>query len=195
MKQSIKKYNTLIDVILPGQGIWVDAALVASFAVLTAVCSQLTLWIGLVPITGQTFAVLLSGAILGSRRGALAQLSYLTVGITGIPFWFATGGVPGIARLLGPTGGYLIGFIAAAFVVGWLCEKGWDSKVWTAVIAMLCGNVCIYLFGVPWLSVFTGYESVLAAGFYPFIIGDIIKILLAAIALPSAWRLSRIKAQ
>jgi len=193
MKQSIRRHNTLIDLIVPDQRIWIDAALVAGFAIFTAVCSQLSFWIGPVPVTGQTFAVLLSGAILGSRRGALAQMSYLAIGITGIPFWFAAGGVPGIARILGPTGGYLIGFIPAAFIVGWLCEKGWDRKVWTTALAMLCGSACIYLFGLPRLSGFTGYQAVLTTGLYPFIAGDIIKIVLAAIALPSAWRLSRIQ--
>jgi len=192
MRQSVKRYNTLIDIAVPGQGIWLDIALISGFAVLTALCSQVSLWIGPVPITGQTFAVLLSGAILGSRRGALAQLSYITIGATGIPFWFAAGGVPGIARLIGPTGGYLIGFVAAAYLTGWLCEKGWDRKVWTAASAMLCGSACIYLFGLPWLAGFTGFESVLKAGLFPFIAGDMIKMVLAAIALPSAWRLSHI---
>jgi len=192
MKLFEKRNSTLIDAILPGQALWVDTALVAGFAVLTALCSQLSFWIGPVPITGQTFAVLISGAALGSRRGALAQLSYVAVGVTGLPFWFAAGGAPGIARLLGPTGGYLIGFVAAAFITGWLCERGLDRKVWTTTLTMLCGSACIYVFGLSWLVGFTGFESVLKVGLYPFITGDLIKIVLAAIALPSAWRLSHI---
>lgn len=193
MKQYPNKSCTLIDVLIPAHGIGVDAAIIIGFATLTALCSQISFWIGPVPITGQTFAVLLSGAILGSRRGALAQLSYLAIGVTGIPFWFAAGGLPGIARIMGPTGGYLIGFVAVAFITGWLCEKGWDKNIWTAVLAMLCGDACLYLFGLPWLASFTGYDSALKVGFCPFVAGDIIKIMLAAVALPSAWRLSQIR--
>ena len=195
MKQHIEKSNILIDAIISPSSLWIDMALIAGFAVITALFSQISIWIGLIPITGQTFAVLLSGAVLGSRRGALAQLSYIAIGSTGIPFWFAAGGVPGIARIAGPTGGYLIGFIAVAFITGWLCEKGMDRKVWTAIPAMLCGNACLYLFGLPWLACFTGYQSVLAVGLYPFIIGDIIKILLAATAMPMAWSLIRLRTE
>ena len=195
MTQLNKRYDTLLDVIVPAKGILIDIALIAGFAILTALCAQLSFWIGPVPITGQPFAVLTSGAVLGSKRGALAQLSYLAVGATGLPFWFAFGGVPGIARLLGPTGGYLIGFVAAAYLTGWLCERGWDRRVGTSSLAMLCGCVCYYIFALPWLANFTGFESVLKVGLYPFIPGDLIKIILAAIALPSAWRLLNINGQ
>ena len=181
----------LMDAAVPRTGLLWDAALVIGFACLTALCAQISFWIGLVPITGQTFAVLLSGALLGSRRGALSQLSYLAIGVTGIPYWFALGGVPGIARLIGPTGGYLIGFVAAAFVVGWLAERGWDRRVWTAIPAMLVGSAVFYTFGLLWLSHFVPAGKVLQAGLYPFIVGDAIKILVAALALPSGWLLLR----
>jgi biotin transporter BioY len=170
--------------------IW-DAVLVAGFACLTAAFAQISFWIGPVPITGQTFAVLLAGALLGSRRGALSQLSYLAVGATGIPYWFALGGPPGIARLVGPTGGYLIGFVAVAFVVGWLTERGWDRRVWTAALAMLAGETVLYVFGLSWLAHFVTLDKVLQVGFYPFIIGDLIKLAAAALILPSAWMLLR----
>ena len=189
MRHSDKLDITMIDIIIPARGIWVNVALVAGFAILTALCAQLSFWIGPVPITGQTFAVLISGAILGSRCGALAQLSYLLIGTTGLPFWFAAGGAPGIARLLSPTGGYLMGFVAAAYLTGWLCERGWGRRVWTSSLAMLCGSACYYLFALPWLARFTGFESVLKIGLYPFIPGDLIKIGFAAMALPSAWHL------
>ena len=187
MKYSNTKHDSLIDVIVPIKGFAADVTLIAGFAVLTAFCAQLSFWIGPVPVTGQTFAVLVSGAILGSKRGALSQLSYLTVGITGMPFWFAAGGVPGIARLLGPTGGYLIGFVAAAYIVGWLSERGWDKNFGTASLAMLFGCACYYIIALPWLASFIGVGQVLQAGLYPFIFGDLIKLTLAAITLPTAW--------
>ena len=182
---------TFMDVALPGTGILWDAVLVVGFACLTAAFAQISFWIGPVPVTGQTFAVLLAGALLGSRRGALSQLSYLAIGATGIPYWFALGGAPGIARLIGPSGGYLIGFVAAAFLVGWLAERGWDRRVWTAVPAMIGGSVVIYIFGLSWLAHFVPGSAVLQAGLYPFIIGDVIKVVAAALVLPSGWLLLR----
>ena len=189
------KCESLIDVIVPVKGITTDVALIAGFAAMTAMCAQVSFWIGPVPVTGQTFAVLVSGAILGSRRGALSQLSYLLVGITGMPFWFAAGGVPGIARLLGPTGGYLIGFVAAAYLTGWLSEKGWDKNLWTASLAMVFGCTCYYVIALPWLAHFTGSDQVLQVGLCPFILGDLIKLTAASLALPMAWRLLRLKGQ
>jgi biotin transport system substrate-specific component len=143
-----------------------------------------------VPITGQTFAVLLVGALLGSRRGALSAGLYLAEGALGLPVF--AGGSGGLARLFGPTGGYLLGFVVAAGVVGWLCESGWDRRLPTAILAMLIGNGLIYLFGLPWLARFVGPERALAAGLWPFLAGDLIKIALAALALPLAWRWTRL---
>lgn len=178
---------TLMDSVFSRKGLLRDTALIAGFSCFTALLAQISFWIGPVPITGQTLAVLLSGALLGSYRGALSQLSYLAIGATGIPFWFALGGPPGIARLLGPTGGYLAGFVAAAFVVGWLAERGWDRRIWTAVVAMVVGNMVIYIFGLPWLAQFVPGEKLLKVGLYPFIPGDLFKIALAASVLPSGW--------
>ena len=180
---------TLMDSAIPRRGLLYDIVLIASFSLATALFSQVSLWIGPVPITGQTFAVLLSGALLGSRRGALSQLTYLAIGATGIPYWFALGGPPGVARVVGPTGGYLVGFVAAAFVVGWLAERGWDRKIWTAGAAMAVGSIVIYAFGLAWLSRFVPGEAALKAGLYPFIAGDIAKLALAALALPAGWHL------
>jgi len=180
-----------MDVAVPKSGILLDVALVLGFACITALCAQISFWLGLVPVTGQTFGVLLSGALLGSRRGALSQLSYLAIGATGIPYWFALGGPVGIARLLGPTGGYLIGFVAAAFIVGLLAERGWDRRVWTAIPAMFAGSIIMYVFGLAWLSNFVPKGTVLEAGLYPFIVGDLLKIIAAAITLPSCWLLIR----
>jgi biotin transporter BioY len=185
------KKLTLIDAILPKienktLALMKDILLVLSFTLLTAISARLKIEIGTVPITGQTFAVLLSGALLGSRRGALSQIFYLLGGLAGIP-WFARGG--GIAYLMSPTFGYIIGFVLAAFVVGFLCERGLDRKIETAILAMLVGNVLIYFPGLLWLARFVGWGKVLAVGLYPFIIGDTIKLLLAASILPLGWKL------
>jgi biotin transporter BioY len=182
---------TFMDVAISRTGLIWDAVLVVGFACLTAALAQISFWIGPVPITGQTFAVLVTGALLGSRRGALSQLSYLAIGATGIPFWFALGGPPGIARLVGPTGGYLIGFVAVAFVVGWLAERGWDRRVWTAALAMLAGESVLYVFCLLWLVHFVPVDKVLQVGLYPFVIGDLVKLAAAALILPSGWLLMR----
>jgi len=182
---------TFVDIAISRTGFLWDAALVIGFACLTAVCAQISFWMGMVPVSGQTFGVLLTGALLGSRRGALSQLSYLAIGATGVPYWFALGGPLGIARLVGPTGGYLIGFVAAAFVVGWFAERGWDRHAWTAITAMLSGSIVIYIFGLSWLVRFVPEGTVFQSGLYPFIIGDLVKIVAAALALPSGWLLLR----
>jgi biotin transporter BioY len=186
---------TLVDVVLPRieNKTWAlvrDILLVLSFTLLTAVSAKLKIEIGPVPITGQTFAVLLSGALLGSKRGALSQIFYLLGGLAGIP-WFARGG--GIGYLMSPTFGYIIGFVFAAFVVGSLCERGFDRKVESAILAMLIGNILIYLTGLLWLVRFVGWKKVLTVGLYPFIIGDTIKLLVAASILPLGWKLIKAK--
>jgi len=140
-----------------------------------------------VPISGQTLGVLLVAAALGSRRGAASLGLYLVEGALGLPVF---AGAPfGIARLLGPTGGYLIGFVAAAFVVGSLAERGWDRR-WLGVLAMFAiGQAIIYLFGLAYLSTFVGLGNALNSGLWPFIPGDILKAVLAAAMLPAAWKL------
>jgi biotin transporter BioY len=190
METETKKL-TLIDAILPkietkSKTLLRDFLFVLSFTLLTAISAKLKVEIGPVPITLQTFAVLLSGALLGAKRGALSQIFYLLGGLTGIP-WFARGG--GIAYLMSPTFGYIIGFVLAAFVVGFLCERGFDRKVETAILAMLIGNILIYFPGLLWLAKFVGWQKVLAVGLYPFIIGDTIKLLLAGSILPLGWKL------
>lgn len=140
-----------------------------------------------VPVTGQTLAVLWIGVLLGSRRAGLCLLTYLAEGSMGFPV-FAGGGA-GAAHLLGPTGGYLLGFLPAAFLVGWLAERGWDKRFGTAFAAMLIGNIVIYAFGLPWLAHFVGSERVWLAGCLPFIPGDLTKIGVATILLPWGWKL------
>jgi biotin transport system substrate-specific component len=140
-----------------------------------------------VPITGQTFGVLLVGAALGFRRGFLAVSTYVLLGVIGLPF-FAEG-KGGLSVIWGTNGGYLIGFIVAGAVVGRLAELGWDRRFSAALAAMFVGNVIIYVFGLPWLMVVTGWsvEKTLAAGLTPYLIGDAVKLVLAAALFPAAW--------
>jgi len=181
----------MIDVLFPRVTLARDLLLIIGFAAVTALSAQIAFYIGVVPITAQTFAVLLAGALLGSKRGALSQLTYLAFGAMGAPIFAGWHGGPAV--LVGPTAGYLVGFVAAAFVIGLLAERGWDRRIWSMAIAMLIGNVVIYAFGLSWLaywlSRFAPESSVFSIGLYPFIPGDMLKIALAALALPSGWAL------
>ena len=165
-----------------------DVALIIAGSLLIALCAQAKIWLpkNPVPVTGQTFAVLMIAALFGTRRGCLTVIAYITAGLAGLPV-FALGG--GLAVLRGFTGGYLVGFVAAAYIVGLLAERGWDRRVWTTILAMLLGNIVIYTFGLLWLSCLPGINNILRVGLYPFIIGDLLKIALAAAILPSGWRL------
>ena len=166
-----------------------DVALVLGGSLFIALSAQIALLLPFspVPVTGQTMAVLLVGALLGSRRGALSVLAYLAEGAMGLPV-FSAGGA-GILWMLGPTGGYLLGFVPAAFVTGWLAERGWDRRIGSALAMMLAGDVTLYLVGVPYLASLVGLDRALALGFVPFVVGDLCKLLLAAALLPSGWRL------
>lgn len=160
--------------------------MVVSFALLTAVCAKIKLQIGIVPITMQTFAVILSGLLLGSRRGALSQITYLFGGLSGI-LWFSLGG--GMAYLMSPTLGYIVGFIFAAFIAGKLAERGWDRKLITTGLAMIIGLSIVYFFGLLWLARFVPADRLLAAGLIPFLPGEVLKVLLAGLLLPLGWKL------
>jgi biotin transport system substrate-specific component len=140
-----------------------------------------------VPITGQTFGVLLVGGSLGLRRGAVAVALYVLLGVVGLPF-FAEG-KGGLSIIWGATGGYLVGFILAGAVVGRLAELGWDRKIGGALGAMVVGSAVIYAVGLPLLKVVTGWtvEETIAHGLTPFLIGDTLKIILAAVLFPAAW--------
>jgi len=162
--------------------------LVAGASLLTALAAQVTVpvpW-SPVPITGQTFAVLLSGAVLGARRGTLAQCLYLAEGAVGLPVFAAGGG--GAAIFLGPTGGYLFAFPLAAGLTGALAERGWDRRFATMMAAMLLASGVIFAFGLVVLAGFVPRDRLLAAGLLPFLPGDLIKATLAALAFPAAWR-------
>jgi biotin transporter BioY len=170
-----------------------SVSLVVAFSLLTALAAQIVIPIGPIPITGQTFAVLLTGALLGSRLGAMAMIVYLIEG-AGLPFFY--GGHGGIAHLLGPTGGYLVAFPAGAFITGAFAENGWDKRFATAIVAMAVGSLVILLAGWAWFMVLTHTPALAAlkVSVAPHIAGDIIKILLAAAVLPTGWALLKRKA-
>jgi biotin transport system substrate-specific component len=182
---------TLRLAVFPRSGLLVDVLLVVAGAGLVALCAQVEIPLGFtpVPISGQTFAVLLVGASLGPLLGASSLLLYFCVGLIGAPVY--SGGDGGWEIVHGATGGYLVGFIAAAVLTGWLAQRRWDRHFNSAVAAMLSGSVVIYLFGLPWLAkeIGTGLEGTLEAGLYPFVIGDLIKLYLAGMLLPGAWKL------
>ena len=140
-----------------------------------------------VPVTGQTFGVLLVGSALGARRGAAAALAYLAEGCSGLPVF--AGGAAGAQVLAGPTGGYLLGFVPGALLCGALAERGWDRRPIPTVASMALGNIAILVPGLLWLSRFVGMEHALPLGLFPFIPGDVVKIALAAAVLPLGWRL------
>lgn len=187
MNQYALRYPVLAQVFWPGEGIARDISLVLAGSWLMALAAQIQIPLWPVPITGQTFGMLLLGALLGTRRGSASMLAYLCQGFMGLPFF--AGGTAGLARFVGPTGGYLAGMVFAAFVVGRLCERGWDRRFSTTVLAMLMGNVSLYVFGLPWLALFTGWGPVIKIGFVPFIIGDILKIAIASLVLPWGWKI------
>ncbi len=164
-----------------------DIILVLAGSWLVALFAQIEIPMQPVPVTGQTFAVLLVGAMLGSKRGAAAMIAYIAQGGLGLPFF--AGGASGIGILTGATAGYLVGFVGAAYVVGWLAERGLERSVRTSIIPFLVGTVIIYVFGVTWLSIVLGSLSkAVQFGLLPFLAGDLIKLIAAAIVMPGAWK-------
>ena len=143
-----------------------------------------------VPLTMQTFVVLILGVAYGWKLGAMTLLLYLAEGALGLPVFAGTPekGI-GIAYMTGPTGGYLLGFVVAAAACGWLAEKGWDRHPISTFAAMLIGNLIIYAFGLLWLGALLGWDKpLLQWGMYPFLFGDLLKIALAMVVLPGAWQ-------
>jgi biotin transport system substrate-specific component len=189
MQVSHPRQRVMIDAVWPAVGIWRESALIAAGCLLIALAAHLQVLLPFspVPVTGQTFAVLFLGALYGSRRGPATVVTYLMLGAMGLPVF--AGGMAGLTRFVGPTAGYLLGFVVAAFVVGSLSERGWDRKPWTSAASMIIGNGIIYALGVAWLWRFVGWEAVLNAGVVPFLPGDALKIALATILLPSGWRI------
>lgn len=180
--------RVMIDTVWLKAGADREAVLILGGSLLIALSAQIRIVLPFspVPITGQTFAVLLLGALYGSWRGSATVATYLVLGAAGLPVF--AGGASGLSRLIGPTGGYLVGFIVSAFVVGLLSERGWDRQLWTTAASMVIGNLIIYAAGIPWLSKFVGWQAVLQTGLFPFLVGDGLKIALAMILLPTSWK-------
>jgi len=176
-------------VVLPGSLLW-KLVLVCAGSGLIALGAQVrfALPFSPVPVTGQTFAVLLVAAALG-RLGLASVIAYLVEGAGGLPVF--AGGASGVAYMTGPTGGYLIGFALAAALIGSAVDRGWDRHFVSALAAMAIGEVAIYACGIAWLARFPLPVPLLDAGLFPFIPGDLFKMALAAFSLPAAWRLVR----
>ncbi|MDY7102438.1 MAG: biotin transporter BioY [Actinomycetota bacterium] len=168
-----------------------DLALVVGAALLTAAAAQIRIPIPgtPVPVTGQTFAVLVTGAALGWRRGSAAQLLYVAAGAIGLPVF--NGATGGWEAATGSTAGYLVGFVIAAAAVGALAERHQDRDIATSLPAMLAGSAVIYLFGAAWLAIHLDIPAAEAVdiGIAPFVIGDAAKLLAAGACLPAAWGL------
>jgi biotin transport system substrate-specific component len=170
-------------------------AAVAFVTVLTAIGAQVSIPLPFtpVPFTFQPMIVLVGAAALGARLGAASQILYLTLGIAGLPVFAASPVLPqGAARLLGPTGGYLLSYPVAAFVTGWLAERGLDRRYWTSFLAMLCGLALVFAGGVSWLAVAAvparGFAGAVASGFVPFVLPDLVKLAAASGVMPALWR-------
>lgn len=171
-----------------------DAFLALAFSLLTALSAQVTIHLPLIPLTMQTFSVLLAGALLGPRLGALAMLLYLAEGLAGLPV-FAEGRsawmpstLPGVPVILGLSAGYLLSYPFAAALVGWLATRGWDRRPVTMLAAMLLGSLVVFALGAGWLAHFVGPAHAFTGGVLPFLPGDLVKALLAAGLVPLGWK-------
>jgi len=189
MTMQISGQAALVDRVIPRSAIN-NVALILSGAVVTAYAAQLVIPMWPVPITAQTLAVLLVGSVLGATRGAISLIVYFSMGAMGLPVFSAA-----TSLSFGPTFGYLVGFIAAAALIGYLSERGWHKSVIGVLGSFAIANSVIYIFGLPWLAFALGtlgaandLASVAAAGLAPFIIGDVIKMTIAAALLPLAWK-------
>jgi len=180
--------SVLADRVLP-RSLTVDLALVIGGAALTAGLAQVAIPLWPVPITGQTLAVLLVGSSLGATRGALSMVLYALVGALGAPIFSDASG--GMRVLFGATGGYIIGFVLAAAFTGWLAQRRWERGLVRGMLAFIAGSAVVFLVGLPWLQVSLGltWSQTLAGGLYPFIIGGVVKAVIAALVLRGAWAL------
>jgi biotin transport system substrate-specific component len=182
---------TLRRAVVPQSDLLTDALLVLAGTGLVAGAAQISIKLPFtpVPITGQTFAVVLVGASLGAVRGTASLMLYLWLGVLGAPIYAHHD--HGWSVITGASGGYIVGFVLASAATGWLAERNWDKTLSSSISAMLTGNVIIYLVGLPWLAVVlnTNLEKTLEYGLYPFVPGDVFKLYLAAALLPAAWKL------
>lgn len=184
--------STIVDRVIP-RTLLTDAALVIAGTALVAALAQVAIPLWPVPVTGQTLAVLLVGASLGAARGAASLGLYALLGAIGLPIY--SDAASGWSVLVGPTGGYIIGFVLSAAIVGWAAERRWDRGWLKAAVTFIGGSLVVFAVGLPWLSYSLGgfglpndLQSTLVAGFYPFIIGGLIKAGIAAALLPAIWK-------
>jgi len=180
--------GVLYDAALRRSSALADTAAVVIMSWVIALCSQLAVPLPgtPVPLTGSTLGVLYAGALLGSRRGPAAVALYLLQGACGLPFF--AGGAAGWAHLLGPSGGYLLGFLAGAWVAGRLAERGWDRGAWGSLAMMLAGSAVILAAGLAGLARFVPADKLIPLGLWPFVPGDIVKSGLSAALIPWGWR-------
>ena len=181
--------KVLVDTVWSVDSLSRDVTLVIAGSLAIAAAAQLKIVLPFtpVPISAQTFVVLLIGALVGAKRGVATIMTYLSLGILGLPVFSAA--PPGPGALVSPTGGYLAGFVLAAWLMGALSERGWDRKPWTTALAMGISSLVILTCGVLWLGRFVGWDNVMQTGFFPFIPGDLVKIALATALLPAGWKL------
>lgn len=179
------------ETIVPATEGLLSGAVVVAMALFIALCAQIEIRLPFtpVPLTGSTLGVLYAGALLGTRRGTASVLLYLVMGAAGLPFF--AGGAAGWQSFIGATGGYLAGFLPAAWLAGLLSERGWDRSPLTAFAQMILGSLVIFAFGLAVLSFYIPGRDLLAKGFYPFIIGDLAKSAISAGLLPLGRRLLR----
>lgn len=170
-----------IDEVFPQTGIAREALVLLMGSWIVAACAQIEIPLWPVPVTGQTFGVIVVGALLGSKRGAAAIAAYLLQGAVGLPFF--AGGAAGFLHLVGPTGGYLAGFIGAAWLTGWLAERNWNQSFAMRAASMTLGTVAIMLCGVLWLATFVPAGNLLGVGVIPFLPGAVLKIVAAALVV------------
>jgi biotin transport system substrate-specific component len=188
---SLSASTTLRAAFFPRTSVVTNIVAVTGGAAFLAVLAQIALPIpgSPVPVTGQTLGVLLIGASYGTRLGLATFLTYMLVGFAGAPVF--ADGASGLARLSGPTGGYLVGMLVATYLVGALAGRRWDQQLRTAIPAMLLGNLVIFSFGMFWLHNYTdkSWSWTFSAGFTPFIVGEVLKIAIAGTSLPLVWRM------
>ena len=184
----------LADALAPHRTRVQDAGLVLAGVAVVALLAQVTIPLPLVPITGQTLGVILVGAALGARRGAVSLAAYLAIGLAGAPVFAEFSGGP--AMVLSPSFGYALGFVPAAFVAGWFAERAWDRRPVLALVGFVAASAMPFLLGVPYLAMImtavlgagTDLAGVLAAGLWPFLPGGLVKAALAAVLIPAAWK-------
>lgn len=182
---------TLIDALWPSRTApavrWAALAVIGSLLLTASAKAQVPMWP--VPMTMQSFVVLVIGMAYGARLAGVTVALYLLQGALGLPVFAGTPekGI-GLAYMVGPTGGYLAGFLLVAIVMGWLAERGWDRKALPSLVALTIGTVLLFVPGVAWLAVLIGLEKAVQSGLMPFLLGSVLKLALAAAVLPLAWK-------